>query len=80
MREDLQQSQSDMHLTDRSGQVSQKKFEVALPPINGEWLPRSAVYALVDLMVVHVGRPKGLFKDCIKRIQSGMTAVLGQFL
>ncbi|KAK2980410.1 hypothetical protein RJ640_025256 [Escallonia rubra] len=48
------------------------KLELAPPPIDGEWLPRSAVYALVDLMVVVFGRPKGLFRECGKRIQSGM--------
>ncbi|KAF3454772.1 hypothetical protein FNV43_RR05220 [Rhamnella rubrinervis] len=48
------------------------KLELAPPPIDGEWLPKSAVYALVDLMVVIFGRPKGLFKECGKRIQSGM--------
>ncbi|KAK2644662.1 hypothetical protein Ddye_019857 [Dipteronia dyeriana] len=47
------------------------KLVLAPPPIDGEWLPKSAVYALVDLMAVIFGRPKGLFKDCAKRIQSG---------
>lgn len=54
------------------------KLELAPPPMNGEWLPRSAVYALVDLMVVVSGRPKGLFKECSKRIESGMLIVQGQ--
>ncbi|KAG2391400.1 Sister chromatid cohesion protein [Vigna angularis] len=48
------------------------KLQLAPPPIDGEWLPKSAVYALVDLIVVVFGRPKGLFKECAKRIQSGM--------
>ncbi|XP_020212078.1 sister chromatid cohesion protein SCC4 isoform X2 [Cajanus cajan] len=48
------------------------KLWLAPPPIDGEWLPKSAVYALVDLIVVVFGRPKGLFKECAKRIQSGM--------
>ncbi|KAK7300586.1 hypothetical protein RJT34_11433 [Clitoria ternatea] len=48
------------------------KLQLAPPPIDGEWLPKSAVYALVDLIVVIFGRPKGLFKECGKRIQSGM--------
>ncbi|KAK3039861.1 hypothetical protein RJ639_028254, partial [Escallonia herrerae] len=48
------------------------KLDLAPPPIDGEWLPISAVYALVDLMVVVFGRPKGLFRECGKRIQSGM--------
>lgn len=53
------------------------KLELAPPPIDGEWLPKSAVYALVDLMVVIFGRPKGLFKECGKRIQSGMHTIQG---
>ncbi|RHN51525.1 putative chromatid cohesion factor MAU2 [Medicago truncatula] len=48
------------------------KLQLAPPPIDGEWLPKSAVFALVDLIVVVFGRPKGNFKDCGKRIQSGM--------
>ncbi|XP_021909801.1 sister chromatid cohesion protein SCC4 [Carica papaya] len=40
-----------------------EKLVLAPPPIDGEWLPKSAVYALVDLMVVIFGRPKGLFKE-----------------
>ncbi|GMY10398.1 sister chromatid cohesion protein SCC4 [Fagus crenata] len=51
------------------------KLELAPSPIDGEWLPKSAVYALVDLMVVIFGRPKGLFKECGKRIQSGMQLI-----
>lgn len=53
------------------------KLMLAPPPIDGEWLPKSAVYALVDLMVVILGRPKGLFKECAKRIQSGMHTIQG---
>jgi MAternally-affected-uncoordination protein len=55
----------------------QEKLVLAPPPIDGEWLPKSAVYALVDLMVVIFGRPRGLFKECAKRIQSGMRAIQG---
>ncbi|PSR95002.1 MAU2 chromatid cohesion factor like [Actinidia chinensis var. chinensis] len=51
------------------------KLELAPPPIDGEWLPKSAVFALVELMVVIFGRPKGLFKDCGKRIQSGLQTI-----
>ncbi|KAL6576956.1 hypothetical protein OROMI_011232 [Orobanche minor] len=51
------------------------KLDLAPPPIDGEWLPKSAVYALVDLMVVVFSRPKGLFKDCQKRIQSGLQII-----
>lgn len=54
------------------------KLELAQPPIEGEWLPKSAVYALVDLMVVVFSRPKGLFKECVKRIQSGVQTIEGE--
>lgn len=56
------------------------KLELAPPPIDGEWLPKSAVYALVDLMMVVLSRPKGNFKDCGKRIQSGMDTIQGSVL
>ncbi|KAI4382684.1 hypothetical protein MLD38_008620 [Melastoma candidum] len=87
MNEDLQRSQTDrstlgsmnvMHSAGIDETASPKKLDLALPPMDGEWLPRGAVYALIDLMVVHIGRPKGLFKDCNKRIASGMTTVLDE--
>lgn len=53
------------------------KLELAPPPLDGEWLPKSAVYALVDLMVVALSRPKGNFKDSGKRIQSGIQTIQG---
>ncbi|KAL0460381.1 UNVERIFIED_CONTAM: Sister chromatid cohesion protein SCC4 [Sesamum latifolium] len=56
------------------------KLELAPPPIDGEWLPKSAVYALVDLMVVVFSRPKGLFKECQKRIQSGLQTIQGSWI
>lgn len=56
------------------------KLELAPPPIDGEWLPKSAVYALVDLMVVVFSRPKGLFKECQKRIQSGLQTIQEELL
>ncbi|KAL2317341.1 hypothetical protein Fmac_031217 [Flemingia macrophylla] len=56
------------------------KLQLAPPPIDGEWLPKSAVYALVDLIVVVFGRPKGLFKECTKRIQSGMHTIQGELV
>lgn len=52
-----------------------EKLELAPPPIDGEWLPKSAVYALVDLMVVVFNRPKGGFKECQKRIESGLQII-----
>lgn len=51
------------------------KLELAPFPIDGEWLPKGAVYALVDLTVIIFGRPKGLFKECGKRIQSGIQTI-----
>ncbi|XP_047253024.1 sister chromatid cohesion protein SCC4 isoform X6 [Capsicum annuum] len=51
------------------------KLELAPPPIDGEWLPKGAIYALVDLTVAVFNRPKGLFKECLKRIQSGLQIV-----
>ncbi|KAL6978966.1 cohesin-loading factor complex subunit scc4 [Sarracenia purpurea var. burkii] len=56
------------------------KLELAPAPIDGEWLPKSAVYALVDLVVVVFGRPKGLFKDIGKRIQSGLQTIQDELL
>ncbi|PKA60896.1 hypothetical protein AXF42_Ash006531 [Apostasia shenzhenica] len=53
---------------------------LATPPLDGEWLPRSAVYALVDLVVVMLGRPKGVFRECGKRIQSGMNLIHEELL
>ncbi|XP_027183780.1 sister chromatid cohesion protein SCC4 [Coffea eugenioides] len=51
------------------------KLELAPPPIDGEWLPKGAIYALVDLSVVVFSRPKGLFRECGKRIQSGIQTI-----
>ncbi|KAK3145050.1 hypothetical protein QOZ80_4AG0322090 [Eleusine coracana subsp. coracana] len=51
------------------------KLLLAPPPMHGEWLPRTAVFVLVDLMVVMVGRPKGIFKECGKRIISGIQLI-----
>lgn len=59
--------------------TSGDKLVLAPPPIDGEWLPKSAIYALVDLMIVIFGRPKGLFKECGRRIQSGMHTIQGFF-
>ncbi|RAL42289.1 hypothetical protein DM860_012072 [Cuscuta australis] len=54
------------------------KLELAPPPIDGEWLPKGAIYALVDLTVIVFSRPKGLFKDILKRIQSGLQTIQGE--
>lgn len=56
------------------------KLILAPSPIDGEWLPKSAIYALVDLMVVIFGRPKGNFKECGNRIESGMHTIKGCFI
>nr|ATG71237.1 tetratricopeptide repeat (TPR)-like superfamily protein [Cupressus sempervirens] len=55
--------------------IWKEKLELGPPPLNGEWLPKSAVYVLVDLMAVLYMRPKGTFKECIKRIESGMSCI-----
>jgi len=54
------------------------KLQLAPPPLDGEWLPKGAVYALVDLMTVMLGRPKGVFKECGRRIQSGLNLIHGE--
>lgn len=55
------------------------KLGLAPPPVDGEWLPKGAIYALIDLTVAIFNRPKGLFKECLKRIQSGLQTVQGWF-
>ncbi|CAM8883979.1 unnamed protein product [Rhodiola kirilowii] len=55
--------------------ASGDKLELAPPPFDGEWLPKSAVYVLVDLLVIIVGRPKGLFKESGTRILSGLQTI-----
>jgi hypothetical protein len=42
-----------------------------------EWIPKAAVLVLVDLMSVICSRPKGMFKDCTLRINSGLNLVNG---
>uniref|UniRef100_A0A1D1Z995 MAU2 chromatid cohesion factor n=1 Tax=Anthurium amnicola TaxID=1678845 RepID=A0A1D1Z995_9ARAE len=54
------------------------KLQLAPPPTNGEWLPKNAIFALIDLMVVMLGRSKGVFKECTRRIQSGLSLILGE--
>ncbi|XP_050216987.1 sister chromatid cohesion protein SCC4 [Mercurialis annua] len=63
-----------------ASRASQDKLILAPPPIDGEWLPKSAVYALVDLMLVIFGRPRGVFKECAKRIQSGMQTIQAELV
>lgn len=52
--------------------ISKGKLELGPAPLDGEWLPRSAVAVLIDLMAVVCARPKGMFKECDKRLLSGM--------
>ncbi|KAK1283245.1 hypothetical protein QJS10_CPB21g01774 [Acorus calamus] len=58
-----------------NSQASMYKLLLAPPPIDGEWLPKSAVFALIDLMAVIVGRPKGVFKEGVRRLQSGLHVI-----
>ncbi|KAL3695207.1 hypothetical protein R1sor_009283 [Riccia sorocarpa] len=44
-------------------------------PLDEEWLPKGAVLALVDLLGAMCMRPKGMFKQCSKRIESGLSRV-----
>lgn len=53
------------------------KLNLAPAPIDGEWLPKIALFVLVDLIVVVFDRPKGLFKECGRRIQSGLQVIQG---
>jgi MAternally affected uncoordination len=53
------------------------KLQLVPSLIDGEWLPKSDVYAPVDLIVVVFGCPKELFKECGKRLQSGMCIIQG---
>ncbi|MCO5550423.1 hypothetical protein L7F22_003909 [Adiantum nelumboides] len=48
-------------------------FELGPVPLGGEWLPKGAVSILVDLMAVMCARPKGLFDQCNKRLNSGLS-------
>ncbi|XP_031497830.1 sister chromatid cohesion protein SCC4 isoform X1 [Nymphaea colorata] len=57
-----------------------EKLELGPAPLNGEWLPKSAVHALVDLVAVIFGRPKGLFKECTRRLQSGLNTTYEELL
>ncbi|MQM18664.1 hypothetical protein Taro_051659, partial [Colocasia esculenta] len=54
------------------------RMQLAPSPIDGEWLPKNAVFALIDLMVAMLGRSKGVFKECARRIQSGLSLILGE--
>ena len=54
-------------------------LELGSAPLGGEWLPRAAVSVLVDLMAVMCARPKGIFKECDKRLTAGLTCAQGSF-
>lgn len=70
----------DRSLVERTSRAWREKLPLAPPPVDGEWIPKRAVYALVDLTVVMMERPKGLFKDCESRIQSGLFVINGVFI
>uniref|UniRef100_A0A803N7S6 Uncharacterized protein n=1 Tax=Chenopodium quinoa TaxID=63459 RepID=A0A803N7S6_CHEQI len=76
----IPQGYTDSAGVDYERRLSADKLELAPYPIDGEWLPKNAVYALVDLMVVIFGRPKGQFKECAKRIQSGIQIIQVELL
>ncbi|CAA6654570.1 unnamed protein product [Spirodela intermedia] len=81
----------DLQYKERSA-LSQKKIQLneqlkAISNLNSTtcsstnkwgWLPRNAVFALIDLMVAMLGRPKGVFKECGRRIQSGLSLIQGE--
>ncbi|KAL2930953.1 Sister chromatid cohesion protein SCC4 [Bienertia sinuspersici] len=71
----IPQGYTDSESVEYAKRLSVDKLELAPYPIDGEWLPKNAVYALVDLTVVIFGRPKGHFKECAKRIQSGIQVI-----
>ncbi|KAM7258500.1 hypothetical protein ACFE04_014241 [Oxalis oulophora] len=56
-------------------QSTSDKLVLAPPPIDGEWLPKSAVYSLVDLMVIVLGRPTGQFRLCTERFHTGINLI-----
>ncbi|BBN09929.1 MAternally affected uncoordination [Marchantia polymorpha subsp. ruderalis] len=51
------------------------KLPLGPAPLDEEWLPRGAVLVLVDLLGALCLRPKGMFKECSKRIDSGLSRV-----
>lgn len=53
------------------------KLQLGPAPLDEEWIPKAAVLVLVDLMSVVCSRPKGTFKDCTIRINSGLDRVNG---
>lgn len=57
-----------------------KKLPLGPAPLDEEWIPKTAVLVLVDLMAVICSRPKGMFKDCTSRIISGLERVNGMTL
>ncbi|XP_024528762.1 sister chromatid cohesion protein SCC4 [Selaginella moellendorffii] len=56
----------------------ESKLPLGVFPLDGEWLPTGAVLILVDLMAVTCARPKGMFKETTKRLQSGLSIVNGE--
>ncbi|XP_068648061.1 sister chromatid cohesion protein SCC4 [Aristolochia californica] len=52
------------------------RLELAPSPLDGEWLPKNGLFVLIDLIIVMFDRPKGLFKESGRRIQSGLQVIL----
>jgi hypothetical protein len=61
-------------------QEDRNKLPLGPAPLDEEWIPKVAVFVLVDLMSVVCSRPKGMFKDCTSRISSGLERVNGMNL
>lgn len=55
-------------------------LELGPSPLGGEWLPKGAVFILIDLMAVMCTRPKGMFEDCRKRLSSGVNRAQGRIV
>ncbi|KAJ7563492.1 hypothetical protein O6H91_03G112700 [Diphasiastrum complanatum] len=69
------QSNKERHLGQVKNPYENERLYLGPAPLDGDWLPMGAVLVLVDLMAVICARPKGMFKDCAKRIQSGIDRV-----
>lgn len=72
----FQYEQLKYHVATLQGDPS--KLQLGPAPLDEEWIPKAAVLVLVDLMSVVCSRPKGTFKDCTIRINSGLDRVNGE--
>ncbi|KAL2632427.1 hypothetical protein R1flu_017113 [Riccia fluitans] len=57
------------------GLTNSGRLPLGPAPLDEEWLPKGAVLALVDLLGAMCMRPKGMYKQCSKRIESGLSRV-----